>query len=414
MQEFSNSGTEITVYKNDLWESFVKKYRENMKSIVSKPILIIEDNNNVVLAKILMTNINNSDDIKRIINISRMGFVPHAYTLVLDASFAKFEKGVFSSTDELKSNLKKEDLKSCMISLRYEKEKDVQMKIMPYTLKENVYSWDDSLSMNANENKVEVNSFLSSLGFLEKDTELTEKVDNKFLSVIKDNYNSEEEFIYNTRRLCISYLTAKKLFVADFVTKTHPEWTNCKEVADSIVNNMFTEGLITKGFLSTFKEFCAKYVGTLEYKEEFKKMVENNPGCFPKDIINNLDKFIEEFESQFFQVDEQINMMKEAELHIDNYIKLINVIKITPLKPNCKVKLIDNLTRKESEATYIGDVLVYLAINDNGNVLYSSEPEINNPELPEGYKVFTQLNPKFDLGNGKFYYGCNCYYEVQE
>ena len=383
------------------------------------PPTVIVERNGETLAVVIAPQIDKMLGLSAAL-MCRVGFDPDALTFVVDAHMhlasskkdqsleeaekefrSKYPKGMQHACDNEQACATGE-ITDCLICHRITRDGQITLVTIPYSYhgKEGgvPFKWldeDEKYKEFGKETSENIQGFIpDELRKIMKQPCALEKVPE--LKELSEKVKfSDERVRFHTARAMISVLTSQKYMVADFVSGTHPEWTEAKSHGNTILSKMISNGTLAKESFSAIKEIIDDHIGTNVFVEKMQSLLKANSFWLSSQIRQNIPSFVQEFQS-FCMSPPVIGDDEEDKKFEPKRVKVWSGDKSELL----------------GEGNYVGDVSIYVVEMEDGSLLSRENAEIEPDNVPEGGKVKKiKNNPKIVLDNGETVYGCQVWWE---
>lgn len=387
------------IYQDDNWTSLAKDIKQC--SVISGdktvcPMVLVEKENTLDCAVVVSSG--GRDNTLKVAAICKAGFSPDAMTIVLDSLMLplpiKDGESKFDIEKYIKEDLEnKENAQECLICFRVTKEKESTIVLCPYERSKENINWQKQIVVKNDENSSINFGSIYDLIMTAMESKSVTEIRPELEALQKKLNFSDAQAAFHTARGAMAFIALEGHFVADFISKKYPEWTDAKERSLEAVNGLFTKGIIPKEALRSIKTCCNDFMGKPEFEENFKNLILANPSWIPKEYFDNIEKFVADFES--FCISPYLSMTPNT------------------LQRGDRVKVWDHKQEEYwGEGTYLKEVEVYAAVMPNGEIFTTESPE-EDPEndIPEGSKIEKLMTSKIILDTDEIVYGCQIWFE---
>lgn len=354
-------------------------------------------------------------------NMLKFGMDPDSMIFMFDAHVAQGKRKEGQTQEEAESEFAKKyppgsmqkmcdesgacetgEITDCIIVHRVDRAGKISMATLPYSYHGKggpPFKWLDDFDFargDEADGEVQMTGYIpDAIRQIISQPEAPELTALKALQDAKDF--TEERCRFHSARAVMHVLTVKKYMVVDFVTPTHPEWTDCLEKGKEFVERSIAKGMFPGEAKKPMMEIVEKYIGKKEFYDEMLKLFKENSYWLPSDIRESIPMFVRMMENKILLPD----------LPDD----------ITPVQEGGRVRVWNgDQSRYLGEGKYVGDVTVYAVKMPDGSITSEKNPEVEPTNPPEEGKIIClPMNPKIILDSGETVYGCQVWWEkVQE
>jgi len=359
--------------------------------------------------------------------VLQCGFDPDAIILFCDARLRKFEKEEWKDLpeEEIKKRIKQEmkagsmpkmaeenkeeaerlGITDCIICHRIDRKGKISMISLPYTYKDKNLQWleNDKKFGQSKEDKDEIKIS----GFIPdalRQIMQNPPIQNRLINLAKLQVKgfSADRMRFHVARASLFILAEQHFMVSDFISSTHPEWTDAKKHGHDLINHLIEHGLFPKESYHILHDIVEKHIGSGKFREEMTNCINSHSYWLPPDLRydkNGMEEFL---------------MMFESICMSPNLVDAGGAAHKFPIR----VKVWNgDQTEYLGEGDYIGNVSVYFIEMPDGSLQTNDNPE-NEPEswqIPEGGTIrHSSDNPKIVLDSGRVVYGCQCWWVPKE
>jgi hypothetical protein len=410
------------------WIDFAKKQKDWAVEGTERgdvPPTVIVERDGKVLAVVIAPQIDKILGLQAAA-MCQAGFDPDALTMIMDAHIHEAKSKEWQSKEEAVEEFHKKfpngmqhacdnenacdlgEISDCLICHRITRDGEITLTTLPYSYHgKNAgvpFKWldeDERYKDFGNISGDELEGFIpDNLREIMKKTSFFEQMGEELEKKIKSNDYSPERVRYHTARAIIATLNSQNFIVADFISGTHPEWSNFKEIGVGFVLNMTERGVLPKECYEPIKKIIEDHIGTKVFSEKLTILLKANSYWLPASYRNNISDFVSEFEKFcMFPIFPSKFSNKEGSTTKDFEPKRVRVW---------------NGDKSEflGEGNYVGDVSIYVIDMPDGSLLSNTNAELEPQHVPQGGVVRkSNNNPKIVLDNEQVVYGCQVWWE---